>query len=219
MSPVEEPKTAAPKRGRGKGDGEGKRSMNSLVEFVLIVAVALGLALGLQAWVVKPFRIPSESMVPTLSVGQRVLVDRVTLHFSDPDRGDILVFHPPKGADDGECGASHSSNSPCPAPTKEKSSQNFIKRVVGLPGDRLKIVGNHAYINGKPQKESFARLEPCTGVCNLRREITIPPDHFFMMGDNRGESDDSREWGPIPKKWIIGGAFFTYWPPKRIGTL
>jgi signal peptidase I len=221
VSPVEEPRTAAPKDERGKGDGEGKRSMNSLLEFVLIVAVALGLALGIQAWVVKPFRIPSASMVPTLAVGQRVLVDRVTLHFSEPARGDILVFHPPKGADAdvNTCGATHSSNSACARPTKEKSSANFIKRVVALPGDHLKIVGNHVYIDGKAQKESFARTKPCTAVCNLRREITIPPGHFFMMGDNRGESDDSREWGPVPKKWIIGNAFFTYWPPKRIGTL
>jgi signal peptidase I len=218
VSPVGEPETAAPKEGKDSGDG--KRSMNSLVEFVLIVAVALGLALGIQAWVIKPFRIPSASMVPTLSVGQRVLVDRVSFHFGDPGRGDIIVFHPPKGADDGgTCGVSHPPNEACPQGTSAESSANFIKRVVGLPGDHLKVVGNHVYIDGKAQKETFARTSPCTDVCNLRREITIPPGHFFMMGDNRGESDDSRSWGPVPKKWIIGHAFFTYWPPKRIGTL
>jgi signal peptidase I len=218
VAPVEEPKTVNPEE--GKRAGEAKRSMNSFLEFVLIVVVALGLALGIQAWVVKPFRIPSGSMVPTLAIGQRVLVDRVSFHFSDPGRGDIIVFHPPKGADGGgACGVSHPSNEPCPQGTKDQSSANFIKRVVGLPGDRLKVVDNHVYIDGKPQKESFARTSPCTDVCNLRREITIPPGYFFMMGDNRGESDDSRTWGPVPKKWIIGNAFFTYWPPKRIGTL
>ena len=80
----------------------------SLIELVTIVAVALGLALGIQAFLVKPFRIPSESMVPTLAVGQRVLVDRVSLRFSDPERGDVMVFKPPQGADDNVCGESQS---------------------------------------------------------------------------------------------------------------
>ena len=77
------------------------------------------------------------------------------------------------------------------------------------------------YLNGsrKPQKEPFIRPDPSCGICNLPKTIKIPPGHFFMMGDNRGESADSREWGPVPKKWIIGEAFFTYWPLDRIGTL
>jgi signal peptidase I len=202
-------------------EAKKKRSMNSLVEFVLIVAVALGLALAIQAWVVKPFRIPSGSMEPTLAIGQRVLVDRVTGHFGDPSRGDIVVFHPPKGAESNaqKCGIPRPNNEPCPVATKQESSANFIKRVVAGPGDHLKVIGNHAYVNGKRQKDAFARTNPCTDVCNLPKEITIPPGHFFMMGDNRGESDDSRDWGPVPKKWLVGEAFFTYWPPKRIGTL
>jgi signal peptidase I len=199
----------------------GKRSLNSVLEFVLIVVVALGLALGIQAWVVKPFRIPSGSMEPTLDIGQRVLVDRVTGHFGDPARGDIVVFHPPKGAENTlqKCGIPRPNNEPCPVGTKQKAEANFIKRVVAVPGDRLKVIDNHAYVNGKRQKETFARTNPCTDVCNLPKAITIPPGQFFMMGDNRGQSDDSRDWGPVPKKWIVGQAFFTYWPPKRIGTL
>src|ERR687886_2305206 len=86
----------------------------SLVELVTIVAIALGLALGIQAFIVKPFRIPSESMEPTLDIGQRVLVDRVTKHFSDFHRGDIVVFKPPKGADTDECGVTHPPTEPCP---------------------------------------------------------------------------------------------------------
>ena len=85
--------------------------------------------------------------------------------------------------------------------------------------DRLKVLEGSVYINGKRQKESFARLDPECGTCNLPREITIPEDHYYMMGDNRGQSADSREWGPVPKKWIIGRAFMTYWPPGRIGLL
>ena len=96
---------------------------------------------------------------------------------------------------------------------------NFIKRVVAGPGDRLAVRGGHVILNGKRQSESF--IEPCGGgeACDLPREIRIPADHYFMMGDNRGSSDDSRFWGPVPTKWIIGVAFATYWPPDRIGIL
>jgi signal peptidase I len=196
-----------------------KSAGGSLVELVTIVAVALGLALGIQAFLVKPFRIPSESMVPTLEVGQRVLVDRVSFRFGDPDRGDIIVFKPPAGADSNSCGIEHSPESPCPRATPDRSDTNFIKRVVAVGGDRLKVVGGSVYVNGRRQKEPFARLDPECGTCNLSREIEIPKGYYFMMGDNRGESADSRVWGPIPKKWIIGKAFATYWPPKRIGIL
>src|SRR6187397_2104397 len=92
----------------------------SLLELVVIVAVALGLALGIQAFLVKPFRIPSESMVPTLEIGQRVLVDRVSYRFSDPDRGDIVVFKPPAGQPS-VCGVERASDQPCPKGTPERS--------------------------------------------------------------------------------------------------
>ena len=200
--------------------GKEQSKTGSLIELVTIVAVALGLALGIQAFLVKPFRIPSESMVPQLAVGQRVLVDRVSGRFSDPGRGDVVVFKPPKGADDGRCGTSNSSTMPCGRPTKERSETNFIKRVVGLPGERLKVVKNQVYINGVRQEEPFINKgTPCAELCNMPEQITIPKDHYFMMGDNRGASADSREWGPVPKKWMIGNAFMTYWPPKKIGRL
>ena len=198
--------------------GKGKRQHNSLVELVTIVAVALGLALGIQAFLVKPFRIPSESMVPTLEIGQRVLVDRVSFRFGDPDRGDIVVFKPPSGQPN-RCGVERASDQPCPEGTAERSDTNFIKRVVGVPGDRLKVLEGSVYIDGERQDEPFARLERECPTCNLPREITIPDGQYYMMGDNRGESADSREWGPVPKKWIIGKAFMTYWPPGRIGLL
>ncbi len=194
-------------------------SRSSIVELFLIVAVALGLALGIQAFLVKPFRIPSESMVPTLEISQRVLVDRLSMRFSDPDRGDIVVFKPPKGADDNVCGVEHPDNQACPRPTAQRSDTNFIKRIVAVPGDRLSVIDGRVYIDGKRQNEPFIRADASCAICNLPRPITIPPGYFFMMGDNRGESADSREWGPVPKKWIIGNAFFTYWPPGRAGTL
>jgi signal peptidase I len=197
-----------------------KSTGGSILELVLIVAVALGLALGIQAVLVKPYRIPSESMVPTLEVGQRVLVNRIGKHFGDPQVGDIVVFHPPTGADTNTCGAKNRrQGQACGRPTPERSDVNFIKRVVAGPGDRIFIREGHVVRNGDREKDPYIR--PCDGGsgCDLPEPITIPRDHYFMMGDNRGESDDSRFWGPVPDKWIIGGAFATYWPPKRIGLL
>src|SRR5688572_15221375 len=112
-------------------------------------------------------------MVPTLSIGQRVLVDRVSFRFSDPDRGDIVVFKPPAGADSNVCGSEHPPGTPCSAPTENRSDTNFIKRVVGVPGDRLKVLNGAVYINGTRQREPFARLDSECGICNLPDPITI----------------------------------------------
>jgi signal peptidase I len=204
---------------RTKGVNSG---LKSLTELVLTIAVAIGLALLIQAFVVKPYRIPSGSMIPTLDIGQRVLTNRLDTH---PALGDIVVFHPPQGATAPSpvCGASDEGfNHPqaCGQPTPAESNQTpFIKRVVGLPGDRIQILKGHVYRNGKREKDGY--IEPCLNVssCNFPKPIVIPPGHYFMMGDNRGDSDDSRFWGPVPQQWIIGVAFFTYWPPGRIGTL
>jgi signal peptidase I len=193
----------------------------SLVELVLIVAVALGLALGIQAFLVKPYRIPSESMVPTLQIGQRVLVNRIGARFGSPEVGDVVVFHPPVGAVQGnQCGGGEPlPGRVCLKESGRKAGVNFIKRIVAGPGDRISIVNGHVIRNGKRQRDGYIR--PCGGVdgCDLPREVTVPAGHWFMMGDNRGSSDDSRFWGPVPTDWIIGQAFATYWPPKRIGTL
>ncbi len=198
-----------------------KSAGGSLLELVVIVAVALGLALGIQAFLIKPYKIPSESMVPTLQIGQRVLVNRIGERFSPPDVGDVVVFHPPTGAEEDDmCGQQPPAGQVCLKSTPQRADVNFIKRVVAGPGDRLKIVNGHVILNGKLQKEPFIR--PCNGgagQCDFPKEVTIPADHYFMMGDNRGSSDDSRYWGPVPRKWIIGAAFGTYWPPKRIGLL
>lgn len=188
----------------------------------VIVALALGLALAIQAWIVKPYQIPSGSMEPTLDIGQRVLVNRFIYHFKDPQPGDIVVFHPPAGADRGsaECGVQPAKGEPCPKPTPGESSENFIKRIVAGPGDTLSIKEGHPVVNGVEKKDE-PYINPCRSgsICNMPKTITIPPNYYFMMGDNRGASDDSRFWGPIPKEWIIGEAFATYWPPDRIGTL
>lgn len=182
--------------------------------------MAIGLALGIQAFIVKPYQIPSASMEPTLDIGQRVLVNRLSYKFGDPSIGDVVVFHPPAGVDlSKECGVTKKLDQACPAPTEEMSDTNFIKRIVAGPGDDLYIQDGHPVVNGEMAEEDFIR--PCRvgGVCDLTEPIEIPADHYFMMGDNRGASDDSRYWGPVPRDWIIGKAFATYWPPDRVGIL
>jgi signal peptidase I len=157
-----------------------------------------------------------------LDIGQRVLVNRFVYHFADPKIGDIVVFHPPVGANSSSCGVNQGERQPCPAPTPEEDGDtNFIKRIVAGPGDRLSIRDGHPVVNGV-LKEDEPYIRPCeeqASDCDMATEITVPPDHYFMMGDNRasGQSDDSRFWGPVPREWIIGKAFATYWPPKRIG--
>jgi signal peptidase I len=204
--------------------------LGSLIELAIIVAIAVGLAIAIQAWIVKPYRIPSGSMLPTLHLEQRVLVDRIGMHFGDPHVGDIVVFHPPTDAQEtagggaAKCGPTPhvvaDGSMACGAPVPTEAGVNFIKRIVAGPGDVVSIVEGHVIRNGKREGDSY--IKPCvTGdpKCNFPTPIKIPPGHWFMMGDNRGESDDSRFWGPVPTGWIIGTAFATYWPPDRIGIL
>jgi signal peptidase I len=196
--------------------------VRSLIELVLTVAVALGLVLLLQAYLVKPYKIPSTSMVPTLQVGQHILVNRLSTH---PGLGDVVVFHPPAGANsesgsqcgDPDQGPGHPQ--PCDTPTRSPSTQTFVKRVVGLPGDTIMIRHGDVYRNGVKEIGSYIQPCPDPSVCNYTQTIKVPKGEYYMMGDNRDISDDSRYWGPVPQRWIIGTAFFTYWPISRIGTL
>ena len=202
------------------------RRLRPLLELVVTVAVALGLAVLIQAFLVKPYRIPTGSMLPTLALGQRILVNRLDTH---PGIGDVVVFHPPHGGDleSGQCANSQQGFSadgaaltqPCDRPLASESQQTFVKRVVGLPGDLLRIADGHVIRNGK--RETDAYITACGGAdeCTFSRSIRVPAGDYYMMGDNRGDSDDSRYWGPVPQHDIIGAAFFTYWPPDRIGVL
>jgi signal peptidase I len=162
-------------------------------------------------------------MVPTLEVGQRVLVNRIGHRFSDPKVGDIVVFHPPVGSETDTCGdRNRDENAACDEPTPGLAKVNFIKRVVAGPGDVIRIVDGHVIRNGRRERDAYISHTCDNNAnrgCTMSTPITIPPGHWFMMGDNRGESDDSRFWGPVPRSAIIGGAFATYWPPSRIGLL
>jgi signal peptidase I len=200
---------------------------STVVETILLLVLAAGLAIGLQAFVVKPYKIPSASMEPTLLTHDRVLVNRFSKRIlgHEPKVGDIVVFHPPRGADGdaapicGNGAQGGGTPTPCSRPTPEKSSQSFVKRVVAVGGDAIAIEDGHVLRNGKRADEPFAA--PCDGSsepCDFPRSIVVPAGHVFLMGDNRGNSEDSRFWGPVPLDWVIGKAFATYWPITRIGT-
>jgi signal peptidase I len=197
-----------------------KGPVANVIELVVTVAIAIGLALLIQAFLVKPYKIPSGSMIPTLSIGQRILVNRLD---TSPGLGDIVVFHPPTGADPttaaicGDPAQGPGHDQPCDRPTPAESTQTFVKRVVGLGGDHLLITNGHVWRNGVEEKGSYIQACPYPTDCTFSKTITVPAGDYYMMGDNRGISDDSRFWGPVPQKWIIGEAFATYWPIDRIG--
>lgn len=169
--------------------------LSVLVPFALL----LGACGGDDAEVDGTFRVPSESMAPSYNVGDVVEVDE------NPESvgvGDVVIFHPPAGAELNTCGVRHPDNQACPEPTPNESDVLFIKRIVAKPGDRFSIRQGKVYIDGEAQDEDYAELSATCATCNLERPITIPPEHLFTLGDNRGESSDSREWGPVSSEWI-----------------
>ena len=178
---------------------------------ILVLGVALPVpgAAIVQALFVKPYRIPSETMKPTLQVGDRVAVNKL----ADPHRGDIVAYTPPAGAEIEQCGeqGQPADGHPCSRGVDGEADFTFIGRIVAEQGDRLKVVGNRVYIDGRRQDEPFVNAEtPCAHLCNLPKEITVPRGHFYVMGDNRGESSDSRLWGPVPEDGVIGRVLFRY---------
>src|SRR4051812_22567468 len=185
-----------------------------IVGVLLVAAVAAFVVLR-----PKPYRIPSESMVPTLTVGARVLGTSV----SEPGRGEIVVFRPPRsvtgGLGEATCGVPRVHGAACSRPTPGVADTTFISRVVGLPGERLKVIQNRVFINGRRLRErSINANGACEDLCNLPREVTIPAGHFFVMGDNRGASLDSRAWGPVPKDAVLKKVRLRYWPPSEFGS-
>ena len=144
-------------------------------------------------------------MVPTLEVNQRVLVDRVSFRFSDPERGDIVVFKPPRGRR-----PQHLRREQPGQPAVPEGDAGEVGHELHQAGGRRargpaqRPPGCTSTSTGSRRMRAYASLSADCATCNLEKPITIPPDHYFMMGDNRGESADSREWGPVPKKWIIG---------------
>jgi signal peptidase I len=211
--PAEQDSAALPAPGTGPPvppPPSKRRQINPVVELGLILLAALGLWWVANGWIVKPYRIPSASMEPTLRSGDRVLVARFIYRFHDPRRGDVIVFHPPGTGDQPIRGA------------RTEASVYFIKRIVGLPGETVEGRGGRVEICSAPDVGCHALTEPYLaqqGKMNDFGPVRVPQGQYFMMGDNRAVSDDSRFWGTLPRQNIIGEAFATYWPPDRLRTL
>jgi signal peptidase I len=162
--------------------------MRTVIEVVLIVVAAFAIAMLVQFFVVKPFTIHQVSMEPTIVDGERVLVNRFIYHFRDPKVGEVVVFHSPARGED------------------------LVKRVVGVAGDRVEVKDGALYVNGERRIEPYLNEQTIQGVF---LEITVPRGTVFVMGDNRNNSLDSRIFGPVGKKSILGRAFVIYWPISR----
>jgi signal peptidase I len=186
------------------------RGLRVTVDWLVTIVGAIAIVLLVKAFVVNPYRIPSSSMEPTLHCARpgnacearfsdRVLANRFIYHFRDPQRGEIAVFETPPKA----CGV----------------GGTFVKRVIGLPGEKLEIKlirgDGYVFIDGKRLEEPYVRNDR-RQVASPFGPITVPKDHYFMLGDNREQSCDSREWGALPRENLIGKVFATYWPPQRL---
>ncbi|MBO3462601.1 signal peptidase I [Aetokthonos hydrillicola Thurmond2011] len=167
-----------------------------LQENFTLVAIALCLALIIRTFVAEPRYIPSDSMLPTLHIGDRLVVEKISYLFHQPNFGDIVVFQPPEELQS----------------RGYSKDQAFIKRIIGKPGDIITIVNGKVYINGQPLQEDYIAEPPEQPF----PPVKVPKDEFFVMGDNRNDSNDSRYWGFLPSKNIIGRAVFRFWPLSRI---
>jgi signal peptidase I len=180
----------------------------TIIDWIVTIVGAIAIVLAIKAWIVNPYRIPSSSMEPTLHCARpgslctarfsdRVLANRFIYRFRDPHRGEIIVFNVPAKAEEA-CGA----------------GGVFVKRIVGLPGEVWQEKEGFVYINGKKLSEPYIKPERRDFQSYPARKI--PAENYFMMGDNRQSSCDSRRWGTVPRANVIGKVFAIYWPPQRI---
>jgi signal peptidase I len=192
------------------------KRQRSALDWVLTIVFAVLIVLALKAWVVNPYRIPSASMEPTLHCGRpgqdceagssdRVLANRFIYHFRDPKRREIVVFNAPARA------------------AVVCESGVFVKRIIGVPGDRWEERHGYVYIDGKRLHEPYVQpdrrdTESLQLSDILPGATVIPKDKYLMMGDNRRQSCDSRRWGLVSRSALIGEVFLTYWPLGRIAT-
>jgi signal peptidase I len=167
------------------------------IEWAVIIVVAVAASFLIRTFAIQTFVIPSGSMKPTLHVGDRILVNKLSVDFGSINTGDVIVFKAPPAVNCSEDGIT-----------------DLVKRVIGLPGQHLTSKGNTVYVNGKALKEPWTYFH---AIGSPIGHVTVPQNSYFVMGDNRANSCDSRFWGTVPRSDIIGKAFLRVWPPSRVG--
>lgn len=168
-----------------------------LIDFIQSVVV-IGAIFALIYWqIAQPHKVSGSSMIPTFTNGDYILTDKVTYKLSQPKRGDVVVLKNPRD-----------------------ESQDFIKRIVALPGEKIRVEDGHVFVSDRLMEEDYLKPSIITRSGNFLHEgeeITVEGGHYFVFGDNRTASSDSRDWGPITKDEIVGRVFFRYWPPSVFG--
>lgn len=177
---------------------EPKPSLAShFIEFFQTLVVFAAIASSIYLFIAQPHKVSGQSMFPNFHDGDYIITDKLTYRFSDPKRGDVIVFKNPQNED-----------------------QDFIKRIMAKPGDKVKVLNGNVYVNGKLIQEPYLKPEVFTEPKSFLQEggeKKVEPNQYIVMGDNRMNSSDSRVWGPITKQEIIGKVLFRYWPKESIG--
>lgn len=172
-----------------------QKTENPWVEGFKTIGLSVFLAIGIRSFVAEARYIPSGSMEPTLQINDRLIIDKISYNFRQPQRGDIVVF------------------SPTDALKQQNFKDAFIKRVIGLPGETVEVKGGRVYVNGQVLREQYIEEEPEYSY----GPVTVPEDNYLVLGDNRNNSYDSHYWGFVPRENIIGRAIVRFWPPNRVG--
>jgi len=170
---------------------------NPWVEAFKTITLSAVLAFGIRSFVAEARYIPSGSMLPTLQINDRLIIDKISYNFRNPERGDIIVF------------------SPTDALKAQNFKDAFIKRLLGLPGDKVEVKEGRVYVNDQLLKENYIEEKPNYNF----GPVTVPPNQYLVLGDNRNNSYDSHYWGFVPRDHIIGKAVVRFWPLNRVGEL
>jgi signal peptidase I len=171
-------------------EGHHSGFLRFVLDILETLVLSVLLFVGINA-VSARIRVDGFSMEPTLNTGEFVIVNKLAYQFGTPHEGDVIVFHPPRDP-----------------------AQEYIKRVIGLPGDRVKVANGEVYINGQMLNEPYIAAPPA-----YQGEWQVPNNALFVLGDNRNNSSDSHNWGFVPMNYVVGKAVFVYWPPNKIGLI
>lgn len=174
-----------------------QKTENPWIEALKTIGLSAVLAFGIRSFVAEARYIPSGSMLPTLQINDRLIIDKVSYRFKNPETGDIVVFNPTEALE------------------KQNFHDAFIKRVMGLPGQKVEVKGGRVYVNNQPLREKYIEEEPRYNW----GPVTVPANSYLVLGDNRNNSYDSHYWGFVPRDRIIGRAVVRFWPLNRVGEL